>query len=496
MTAVRAADCSATPRCVSVSVGGGSPQRPPAPRTPYGPAAPLRLSPAPPRTAQALPHRGAGLSGVPPALDTGGWGMAARKPPRLAVPPRSDASADGGAGLRGEPLLGADSSDAAPDADANGDSGGPAGAKVWLKSGTMALWGVAFLWGTYTPLLRYLYAIDGAPSPSMLTAVRGVLGTIVLGISWLLSKEARQAGPDEEAGKAKGEGQGGGETPAPMLPGAPVMLPGAPERPAFTGLRLWVYERMTTTTSKLWLAGAEMGMWNFLGTSLQAIGLEYTTATRAAFIIQSTALFTPLISSLAGERLTQATYMGCTFAMMGTLLVTAEHSGNPASHAMLSSSLIGDLCVLASALFYACTTVRLGLYANKFQAVKFAASKMLMLCIISMGWLALEVVEGVGHGISPASMLLSRWESYNDPACWLWVVFSALGPGALAAYLQTVGQATATPSQSQIIYSSVPLWSALLAVVVLREQPMGMLGWAGGLFIIAGGFFAAEINKR
>lgn len=47
-------------------------------------------------------------------------------------------------------------------ADADGrDSGGPAGAKVWLKSGTMALWGVAFLWGTYTPLLRYLYAIDG-----------------------------------------------------------------------------------------------------------------------------------------------------------------------------------------------------------------------------------------------------------------------------------------------------------------------------------------------
>lgn len=55
---------------------------------------------------------------------------------------------------------------------------------------------------------------------------------------------------------------------------------------------------------------------------------------------------------------------------------------------------VGDLCVLASALFYACTTVRLGLYANKFQAVKFAASKMLMLCIISMGWLALEVMEG------------------------------------------------------------------------------------------------------
>jgi drug/metabolite transporter (DMT)-like permease len=66
--------------------------------------------------------------------------------------------------------------------------------------------------------------------------------------------------------------------------------------------------------------------------------LEYTTATRAAFIIQSTALFTPLISSLAGERLSPGTWLGCTCALMGTLLVTAEHSGNPQSHALFSSS--------------------------------------------------------------------------------------------------------------------------------------------------------------
>ena len=34
------------------------------------------------------------------------------------------------------------------------------------------------------------------------------------------------------------------------------------------------------------MAGLEMGFWNFLATSLQAIGLERTTAVRSAFIIQ------------------------------------------------------------------------------------------------------------------------------------------------------------------------------------------------------------------
>jgi hypothetical protein len=35
------------------------------------------------------------------------------------------------------------------------------------------------------------------------------------------------------------------------------------------------------------LAGAELGAWNFLASSFQAIGLEITSATRASFLIQA-----------------------------------------------------------------------------------------------------------------------------------------------------------------------------------------------------------------
>ncbi len=35
---------------------------------------------------------------------------------------------------------------------------------------------------------------------------------------------------------------------------------------------------------------------------LKALGLEFTTATRAAFLIQATALLTPLLASLSGDR--------------------------------------------------------------------------------------------------------------------------------------------------------------------------------------------------
>lgn len=39
-----------------------------------------------------------------------------------------------------------------------------------------------------------------------------------------------------------------------------------------------------------------------MGRLVQALGLEFTTATRAAFLIQATALLTPLLASLSGDR--------------------------------------------------------------------------------------------------------------------------------------------------------------------------------------------------
>uniref|UniRef100_A0A061R1I1 EamA domain-containing protein n=1 Tax=Tetraselmis sp. GSL018 TaxID=582737 RepID=A0A061R1I1_9CHLO len=200
----------------------------------------------------------------------------------------------------------------------------------WFHVGTFALVAVAFLWGTYTPVLRFLYANPGAPSPSMLTATRGILGSLILGLSSLLVRQPVLP-PSDDARAPSGSQPPADPEQDPAAKFEAVSRPGGPIG--------WLKGLMSSTTDRLWLAAAEMGTWNFLGTALQAIGLEYTTATRAAFIIQSTALFTPLISSLAGERLTQGTLMGCSAAMMGTLLVTAEHSGSPVTQAVEAASI-------------------------------------------------------------------------------------------------------------------------------------------------------------
>ena len=54
------------------------------------------------------------------------------------------------------------------------------------------------------------------------------------------------------------------------------------------------------------------------------------------------------------------------------------------------------------------------------------------------------------------------------------------------------GQAVVPSAQSQVIYSTVPLWSALLAFKFMPEETMGAVGYAGGAVVILAGVLATR----
>lgn len=59
------------------------------------------------------------------------------------------------------------------------------------------------------------------------------------------------------------------------------------------------------------------------------------------------------------------------------------------------------------------------------------------------------VCPGLAPGLSPGEQLAAMGITGRSAGSWALIIYSALGPGALATYLQTKGQATvaATPSQ-------------------------------------------------
>ena len=77
-------------------------------------------------------------------------------------------------------------------------------------------------------------------------------------------------------------------------------------------------------------------------------------------------------------------------------------------------------------------TIRLGGYARRFAPVRLAASKSIALAIIAVGWLSSIALLDVIGGKST-----DYWSGWSNPAVLLAVVWSALGPGALVAFLQS-----------------------------------------------------------
>lgn len=118
--------------------------------------------------------------------------------------------------------------------------------------GNALLLGVAFLWGSYTPMLKVLFELEGGPTPECVAWIRGTLQAIILCsvalVGSSLSKPAlSQDSSEMEFSKEKGEtGSSNDSFKSNNLGRVPIVL----------------------------LAAAEIGLYNSLGTLLQTEGIS------------------------------------------------------------------------------------------------------------------------------------------------------------------------------------------------------------------------------
>ena len=144
--------------------------------------------------------------------------------------------------------------------------------KETLLNGQLCLCGVAILWGSYSPVIRYIYSCPGPPTPAALTAVRTVIQAAVLLLSNVVQQQRFTPEQKVKALQSFSAPEGSGKYKS--------------YRPVLGSTLSWLSAVLHTTSTKLWIAGVELGFWNFCGSTFQALGLQYTSATRGAFLIQ------------------------------------------------------------------------------------------------------------------------------------------------------------------------------------------------------------------
>lgn len=237
--------------------------------------------------------------------------------------------------------------------------------------------------------------------------------------------------------------------------------------------------------------GLELGSYLFLGNCLQVIGLETVPVDRAAFLVQTTTVLVPAAQALdSGAPVPARTWAACLLAFAGVVVMGTDDGGG----ALVADDLLanlsfgtGDLLILLAACSYTAHVVRLDRYAAAASPLRLAASKARVEAALSTALAAaLFAYGGDGDGGALARISGEVAAYVRNDGAWppsVPVVLAVLWTGwvtcAYTIFAQSYGQARVrNPTAANLIYSSQPLFSAAFAYYLLGET-LGTKGVVG-----------------
>lgn len=338
--------------------------------------------------------------------------------------------------------------------------------------GILILLTVPLAWGTYAPVVKYMYDRMEPPVPGFVFSAGYYL--VASGVLSALNWWTRG---DE-----------------------------------FSGDEMMEEEDTNTFT----FGGLELGSYLFLGNGLQVVGLQTVPADRAAFLVQLTTVMVPLVSAwVSGRGLDSAplfTWIACAVAFLGVIIMGMDDSVQPAQmpssedfnwDSIISSIHVsqGDGLIILAALAYTMHVVRLGFYAPKTRPLTLAMSKARWEAIFSVILVVILAnsanrsampyfIQQMGKEIiiyfeTVQAFIANTGNSIESSALQIFVaaiLWTGMITSAYTIYAQSFGQRRINPVDSNLIYTTQPLFSSLFAYWVLDEQ-LGVSGWVGAALI-------------
>ena len=284
---------------------------------------------------------------------------------------------------------------------------------------------VSFLYATFNISLRFVYSLPGPPSASAINASRQWM---VL-VSFLPLTLCREKPRREESTEEPSE----------------------------------------STPRSIWIAGAELAFWNFASLALFTLGLLTTPSARASFFGQTGVVLVPLISALLGEKLRFNAWLGCLTALLGLFLLS--HDETSATSVGFG---IGDLLVLGGTVLWSLYIVRLSRIGGVYDEIYLQGIKNFYLPFYYSAWFLIATLR-TGENL---------WPGWDNLMAWVVLGYSAVGPGTVADVLQQKGQKVVAATQSTLILSMEPIFTAILGRVILAEETSWMEKLGGGLLIL------------
>jgi drug/metabolite transporter (DMT)-like permease len=224
-------------------------------------------------------------------------------------------------------------------------------------------------------------------------------------------------------------------------------------------LALVFYKRLARIKRDEILPGLAIGLFLFLAYSLQTLGLQYTTVSKAGFI---TGLYIPLVPLfslvLLRQRPRMAAIVGVVLSFIGLGLLSVNNQFN------LSIGL-GELLILGCAVGNALHIVSISKFAPHADAINLAIVQMALTALLSV--LAIPLTH--------EPLLLPSLTA------WAGILFMGIVATAFCIAVMNWAQQRVSSTKATLIYAMEPMWSGLFGYLV--GETLSLPAWFGCGFI-------------
>lgn len=223
------------------------------------------------------------------------------------------------------------------------------------------------------------------------------------------------------------------------------------------------------TAKTLVFGGGLAGLVLFVASSLQQIGIIYTTAGKAGFITGLYVIIVPIMGLLWGQRSSINAWAGAVLAAIGLYLLSVTEDFNIST---------GDLLVLIGAFLWAGHVHIIDRFSGRIEPVKLALIQFFICSILSL------ITAVIIETITLRSLLQAA----------IPILYGGLVSVGIAYTLQVVGQRHAHPTHAAIILSLETVFAVVGGWLILSETLL-MRELTGCAFMLAG-MLLSQLNIR
>ena len=219
--------------------------------------------------------------------------------------------------------------------------------------------------------------------------------------------------------------------------------------------------RIKRLNKKILLFGTLTGLLYYVAIVFQTLGIQTTTAGKAAFITGLSTVMVPFITWLGFRKaIKKRVWLAVIISISGMVFLLLEG---------VSNIIIGDFLVLIHAVLYAFFIVLNGKYVRVVDVYLYSAVQLIVISLLSFG----------------GSFMLNETFDLLSMSLPFWLIFIYMGLGVITFtfIFQNWSQQHQGPTQTAVIFTLEPVFAVIFASFIIGDETMAWLGWLGSALI-------------